>query len=114
MGSFPTGIYKGLQALVSARRAAATILTPLANNRLNARLHAACRSFRVARGGNTAVTFALAFIPLMGLVGAAIDYSVANAIKTSMQAATDSTALAIAPTASSQTAASLQSSATNF
>ena len=57
--------------------------------RLNKRLSA----FRAARGGNVVITFALLLVPIMGLVGAAVDYSRANSDKAAMQAAVDSTAL---------------------
>jgi uncharacterized protein YegL len=43
--------------------------------------------------GSVAPMLALAIIPIVGLMGAAVDYSRANAIRTSLQAATDSTAL---------------------
>ena len=55
-----------------------------------------CRSiaaFREARGGNVAIIFAAAAVPILGAVGAAYDYSHANAVKAAMQAALDSTAL---------------------
>ena len=54
------------------------------------------RAFRQQTGGNTALTFGLALIPVFGLVGAAVDYSRANATRTAMQAALDSTALMLA------------------
>ena len=38
------------------------------------------------------MTFALATIPLIGFVGAAVDYSRANSAKAAMQAALDATA----------------------
>ena len=53
------------------------------------------RRFRRAERGNVAIIFALAFIPIVGLIGAAVDYSRLNAARTSMQAAVDSTALAM-------------------
>jgi len=43
--------------------------------------------------GNVAVIFALALLPVVGLVGASVDYSHGNAVKASMQAAADATAL---------------------
>ena len=49
------------------------------------------RFFKDCRGG-VAPFLGLAVIPLVGLVGAAVDYSRANAMRTSMQAATDATA----------------------
>ena len=48
------------------------------------------------RKGNVAVFFGLALIPMVGLAGAAVDYSMANSNRTSMQKALDSTALALA------------------
>jgi len=46
--------------------------------------------------GGVAPIFALGLIPMIGLAGAAIDYSRATAARTSMQAALDATALMIA------------------
>ena len=54
-----------------------------------------CR-FRRERKGNVAITFALASIPIMGFVGAAIDYSHANAVRVALQSALDSAALMLA------------------
>jgi Flp pilus assembly protein TadG len=45
--------------------------------------------------GNIAVIFAIALVPLLGFVGAAVDYTRANAARSSMQAALDSTALMV-------------------
>jgi Flp pilus assembly protein TadG len=53
----------------------------------------AARRFAGASEGNIAVTFAIALVPILGFVGAAIDYTRANAARSSMQAALDSTAL---------------------
>lgn len=50
-----------------------------------------CRDTR----GNFGIMFALAMIPVVGGMGAAIDYSMANAYRTDMQKALDSTALAL-------------------
>jgi len=74
----------------------------MTTNRLMPRLRDACRRFAAAKDGNTVVVFALAFIPLMGLVGAAVDYAKANRLKTAMQAAADTTALMVAQSAASQ------------
>jgi Flp pilus assembly protein TadG len=46
--------------------------------------------------GNAAILFALALVPIVGVTGAAVDYSIANSNRTSMQKALDSTALALA------------------
>jgi Flp pilus assembly protein TadG len=51
------------------------------------------QAFGRANGGNVAVTFGLALIPVFGLAGAALDYSRANSARTAMQAALDSVAL---------------------
>lgn len=48
------------------------------------------------RDGNVAILFALALLPMVGVTGAAVDYALANANRTSMQKALDSTALALA------------------
>jgi Flp pilus assembly protein TadG len=49
--------------------------------------------FAAAEQGNIAVIFAIALIPVLGLIGAAVDYSRAVKARTSMQTALDSTAL---------------------
>jgi Flp pilus assembly protein TadG len=54
------------------------------------------RRFARASGGNIAILFAIALVPLLGFVGAAVDYSRANRARTAMQAALDSTALMVA------------------
>ena len=53
----------------------------------------AVRRFARDRGGNIAVLFAIALVPILTFVGAAIDYSRLNAAKSSMQGALDSTSL---------------------
>lgn len=54
------------------------------------------RRLRHATGGNVAVIFAIAMLPLIGFVGAATDYSRANAMRARMQAALDLATLMIA------------------
>lgn len=51
------------------------------------------------RRGNVAPLFGLAIIPLLGTVGAAVDYSRANATRTAFQASLDSAALMLSKTA---------------
>jgi Flp pilus assembly protein TadG len=51
------------------------------------------RRFGAAQGGNIAVIFAFAIIPVLAFVGAALDYSRTNMARSSMQAALDSTVL---------------------
>src|ERR1700733_506501 len=64
-------------------------------------VRAAVRRFAGARDGNIAIIFAIALVPVLSFVGAAIDYSCANAARSSMQAALDSTALMISKDLSS-------------
>src|SRR6185312_3654795 len=72
------------------------------------------RNFRTANRANVTVTFALATIPIVGFVGAAVDYSHANSVKTALQAATDATALMLSKTAATQTSSQLQTQATTY
>jgi Flp pilus assembly protein TadG len=83
-------------------------------NLLNAKIADALRRFRDATGGNTVVTFALAFLPLVGLTGAAVDYSRANSIQSEMQAAADSTALMIAQDAGSKPSMNVPTTADSY
>jgi Flp pilus assembly protein TadG len=53
-------------------------------------------SGRASRAGNVAIVFTLAVIPVVGGIGAAVDYSMANNNRASMQKALDATALALA------------------
>jgi Flp pilus assembly protein TadG len=53
------------------------------------------RRFWSDQRGNIAVLFAFAIVPVVGAVGAAVDYSLAVAYRTDMQKALDSTALAL-------------------
>jgi Flp pilus assembly protein TadG len=50
--------------------------------------------FRADRRGNTAIIFALAALPLVSAVGCVVDYSMASAIQTKLQAAADAATLA--------------------
>jgi Flp pilus assembly protein TadG len=86
----------------------------MTTNRLIATFRDACRRFAGAKDGNTVVTFALAFIPLVGLTGAAVDYSRASQLQTGMQAAADATALMVAQSAASQNAADVQTATDKF
>ena len=61
-------------------------------------LHPICgtaKRFIGADQGNIAVLFAIALVPLLSFVGAAIDYTRANSARSAMQAALDSTALMV-------------------
>jgi Flp pilus assembly protein TadG len=78
------------------------------------RLIRSVRAFGRCAQGNTAVMFALALLPIVGAVGAGVDYSQANSMKSSMQAATDATALALITQAGTLTSDQLSSAATNY
>src|SRR5262249_18339494 len=76
-----------------------------------------CRTlsaFRIARGGNVSITFAFATLPILGLVGAAVDYSRANSVKAAMQTALDSAALMLAKEAATDTQDQLQQNALKY
>lgn len=60
---------------------------------LFSRVRAAAGRFAGANQGNIAVIFAIAAVPVISFVGAAIDYTRANSARSSMQSALDSTAL---------------------
>ena len=78
------------------------------------RLRRAARRIAAARSGNVAITFALALIPILALVGAAVDFSRANSLKAVMQSALDSTALMVSKNAASLTSEQIQSSAQSY
>ena len=67
-----------------------------------------------AKAGNVVITFALTIIPIVGFVGAAVDYSRANSAKAAMQAAVDGTALILSKEAQSLTTAQLNQKATAY
>jgi Flp pilus assembly protein TadG len=78
------------------------------------KLRAALQRYRFDQGGNVILTFTLALIPIMGAVGAAVDYSRANSDKAAMQAALDATALMLSKTASTLTTSQIDTNATNY
>jgi Flp pilus assembly protein TadG len=57
------------------------------------RLRNSLTAFRSAKGGNVAIIFGFCMIPMIGLVGAGVDYSRAARIQTILQAAADAAAL---------------------
>lgn len=69
------------------------------------------RFFR-EKDGNIAVTFAIALVPLMGFVGAAVDISQAVSARSSMQAALDSASLMVSKDLSQGTITTSQVSTT--
>jgi len=78
------------------------------------RLLQTARELRTANAANVTITFALSTIPMVGFVGAAVDYSHANSVKTALQAATDATALMLSKNAANMTSSQIQSNATNY
>ncbi len=72
------------------------------------------RRFRRDLRGNVAVLFALLTIPLLGFVGAAVDYSRANALKSALQATLDMTALMLSKEAGSQSSSQMQKLASDY
>ncbi|MBX9843641.1 MAG: pilus assembly protein [Xanthobacteraceae bacterium] len=69
------------------------------------------RELRTANGANVTITFAIATIPVIGFVGAAVDYSHGNSVKAAMQAAVDSTALMLSKQASRLNQSDIQAKA---
>ncbi|MGC2087770.1 MAG: TadE/TadG family type IV pilus assembly protein, partial [Bradyrhizobium sp.] len=76
----------------------------------------AARRFGSDPSGNIAITFALALIPILTFVGAAVDYSRANAAHSAMQSALDTTALMLSRDISQGTitTANLTTAANNY
>jgi Flp pilus assembly protein TadG len=70
--------------------------------------------FRRSEGGNVVFMFALATIPMIGFVGAAVDYSRANSAKSAMQAAADSTALMLSREATGLNSSQMNTKAQSF
>jgi Flp pilus assembly protein TadG len=60
-----------------------------------------------AEGGNVATMFGIMLVPILGLIGTAVDYSRANSARTALQAALDSTALMLSKDAPNITATEL-------
>jgi len=80
-------------------------------NRTFVRIISSLRALRRDRRGNVAVIFALATLPIVSLVGAAVDYSRATSARAAFQAALDSTALMLSranPGSMSQSALAAQ------
>ncbi|HUZ33598.1 MAG TPA: pilus assembly protein TadG-related protein [Xanthobacteraceae bacterium] len=78
-------------------------------------------AFGTDRRGNTAIIFALAALPLVSAVGCVVDYSMASAIQTKLQAAADAATLAsisnnspIVTTAKSMTGSGTVSGSTTY
>src|ERR1700761_192103 len=78
-----------------------TLVTAMFVASITRHIREAAKRFVGADKGNVAVIFTIAAIPVIGFVGAAIDYSRANMARSSMQAALDSTALMLSKDISS-------------
>jgi Flp pilus assembly protein TadG len=74
-------------------------------------LRKCARTFRHAKRGNVVATFAFSLIPMVGMVGAAVDYSRGNNAKASMQMAIDATGLMLSKDVSSLTEQQLNAKA---
>src|SRR5882672_2958568 len=72
-----------------------TSVTVMFDVSIASHVRAAAKRFAEANQGNIAVIFAVALVPILSFMGAAIDYSRANSARSSLQSALDSTALMI-------------------
>jgi len=72
------------------------------------------KTFASGRAGNVSVMFALAIVPIVGLVGAAVDYSRASAARTAMQSALDATILMLSKEAAGLTQDQLNQKANDY
>src|SRR5688500_2123924 len=72
------------------------------------------RRFSASERGNVMLTFALAMVPIIGFVGAAVDYSRGNSAKAAMQAAVDSTALMLSREAENLNSTQLKTRASDI
>lgn len=70
--------------------------------------------FGTERRGNVTVIFALALVPVVGAVGAAVDYSNVNAARTAMQSAVDATALMLSKEAANLSSSQLEQKANSI
>jgi hypothetical protein len=62
----------------------------------NNKAEASMRHFWSDQRGNIAVLFALAIVPVIGGIGAAVDYSMASAYRTDMQKSLDAAGISLA------------------
>ena len=81
---------------------------------IRANLRRTWRALLRDRRANVALTFGIAFIPVVALVGAAVDYSRANSAKVALQAALDSTALMLSKEAGSLTQDQMNQKANDY
>jgi Flp pilus assembly protein TadG len=81
---------------------------------VGATLRRVLNAFRSDAKGNVALTFAVAVIPVLGCIGAAVDFSRANSAKSAMQTALDSTALMLSKNVTTLTNDQIQTLAQNY
>ena len=72
------------------------------------------RAFRGAREGNVATIFAIAIVPMLAFVGAAVDFGTANSVRANLQVALDATALMLSKEAATDTPTQLQENAKKY
>ncbi len=77
-------------------------------------LRAIFARFRADQRGNIAVIFAISILPILGLIGAAVDYTRANNARSALQSALDTTSLMISKDAPSMTASQIQARAQQY
>jgi Flp pilus assembly protein TadG len=82
--------------------------------RISHRLLPCVRDFMRADKGNVAVIFGIMLLPIVGAVGAAVDYSRASIARTALQAALDSTALAVSKDAALLTESQLNAKVQSY
>jgi Flp pilus assembly protein TadG len=72
------------------------------------------RDFGLAQAGNVAIIFGISALPIVGLIGVAVDYSRGNSAKISMQTALDATGLTLSKEAQSLTQAQMNEKALSY
>lgn len=72
------------------------------------------KNFRKNCDGNVAIMFGIVLVPIITVVGMAVDYSRANSARTAMQAALDTTALMLSKDAAGLTASEITSRAQDY
>jgi Flp pilus assembly protein TadG len=115
-GRFTTCLAAAFEMAAATRPRDATSVTAMFGTFIIRHIRDAARRFVGANDGNIAVIFTIAAIPVIGFVGAAIDYSRTNNARSSVQAALDSTALMLSKDLSSGaiTASQVQTAAQSY
>jgi Flp pilus assembly protein TadG len=79
-----------------------------------ARLRRHLRAFKEAQNGSVIMTFTLATLPIIGFVGAAVDYSRGSSARSAMQSANDAMALMLSKEAQGLTSTQLSAKASSY